>query len=138
MEQQPTMPTTGPGAASDVAARAAEIRKRLRGQVVRQRMETARLAYGQLYTLAEIRRKTAESLPMRLGYTRGASLEPIETYRERIPDAALLQYDEAVRSGLFSQFWVAIPSYRKESQADPWIVAQVEETDLAAIITHWE
>lgn len=35
---------------------------------------------------------------------------------------ALLKYDDAVRSGLFSKFWVATPTYYQERQMDPWII----------------
>ncbi|PYO57609.1 MAG: hypothetical protein DMD83_08345 [Candidatus Rokuibacteriota bacterium] len=45
--------------------------------------------------MAEIRRKVADSLPHRLGFLRGAVLEPIETYQEFIPDEVLLKYDGA-------------------------------------------
>jgi len=40
--------------AADTAARAQEIRRRLPGQARRQRLDTARLEYGPLYSLAEI------------------------------------------------------------------------------------
>ena len=39
--------------AADTAARAQEIRRRLPGQARRQRLDTARLEYGPLYSLAE-------------------------------------------------------------------------------------
>ena len=45
--------------------------------------------------MAEIRRKVADSLPHRLGFLRGAVLEPIETYQGFIPDEVLLKYDGA-------------------------------------------
>jgi hypothetical protein len=65
-------------------------------------------------------------------------LEPIEHYRERIPDESLLKYDDAVRSGLFSKFWVATPTYYQERQVDPWIVAEVTGTDRWAVIARWD
>ena len=131
--------TTRPDAtATDVAARIRAIRARLPGQLLRERIEMATLCHGPLYSLAEIRQRVGEVLPRRLGYVRGAALEPIETYREPIPDEALLKYDDAVRSGLFSKFWVATPTYYQERQVDPWIVAEVEGTDRWAVIVRWD
>jgi hypothetical protein len=62
---------------------------------------------------------------------------PIETYRDFIPDEALLKYDDAVRSGLFASFRVATPAYRAERQVDPWIVVQVRDADVYAGIAQW-
>ena len=124
--------------ASDVATRIRAIRSRLPGQLLRERLEMAILCHGPLYTLAEIRQRVGEVLPRRLGYVRGATLEPIEQYREPIPDEALLKYDDAVRSGLFSKFWVATPTYYQDRQVDPWIVAEVEGTDRWAVIVRWD
>ena len=95
--------TTPPDAtAIDVAARIRAIRARLPGQLLRERLEMAQLDYGPLYSLAEVRQRVGEVLPRRLGYVRGATLEPIEQYREPIPDEALLKFDDAVQSGIFS------------------------------------
>jgi hypothetical protein len=121
----------------DDGARVASIRSRLPGQVLRQRIEMAKLCYGPLYTLAEVRRKVGEALPYRLGFIRGAALEPIETYRDLIPDAALLKYDDALKSGLFSKFWVATPTYYEERQVDPWILAEVDGAEVFAVIAQW-
>src|SRR5437879_5920556 len=67
-----------------------------------------------------------------------AALELIESYRERIPEHALLKYDDAVQSGLFDKFWVATPTYYQERQVDPWIVAEVGGADRWAVIARWE
>jgi hypothetical protein len=123
---------------TDLAARAREIRSRLPGQMLAQRLEMAALCYGPLYSLAEVRHHVGAVLPRRLGYVRGASLEPIETYTSPIPDEALLKYDEAARSGLFSKFWVATPTYYQERQVDPWIVAEVDGADRWAVIARWD
>jgi hypothetical protein len=122
----------------DTVARLREIRSRLPGQMLQERLENAQLTYGPLYTLAEIRQRVGEVLPRRLGYVRSAVLEPVETYRERIPDESLLKYDDAIRSGLFSKFWVATPTYYQERQVDPWIVAEVAGTDRWAVIARWD
>ena len=121
----------------DVAARIRTIRARLPGQLLRERLEMALLDYGPLYSLAEIRQRVGEVLPRRLGYVRGATLEPIEQYREAIPDEALLKFDDAVQSGIFSKFWVATPTYYQERQVDPWIVGEVEGTERWAVIARW-
>jgi hypothetical protein len=123
--------------AVDDGARVTTIRSRLPGQVLRQRIEMAKVCYGPLYTLAEVRRKVGEALPYRLGFIRGAALEPIETYRELIPDAALLKYDDALKSGLFSKFWVATPTYYEERQIDPWILGEVDGAEVFAVIAQW-
>jgi hypothetical protein len=122
----------------ETVTRVREIRSRLPGQMLQERLENAQLTYGPLYTLAEIRQRVGEVLPRRLGYVRSAVLEPVENYRERIPDESLLKYDDAVRSGLFSKFWVATPTYYQERQVDPWIVAEVSGTDRWAVIARWD
>lgn len=121
----------------DQTARVATIRAGLPGQVLRQRIEMATVCYGPLYTLAEVRRRVGEALPYRFGFIRGATLEPIEDYREVIPDEALLKYDDAVKSGLFRHFWVATPTYYEERQVDPWILAEVNGIERYAVIAQW-
>jgi hypothetical protein len=123
--------------AVDDGARVTTIRSRLPGQILRQRIEMAKVCYGPLYTLAEVRRKVGEALPYRLGFIRGSALEPIETYRELIPDAVLLKYDDALKSGLFSKFWVATPTYYEERQIDPWILGEVDGAEVFAVIAQW-
>jgi hypothetical protein len=122
----------------DESSRASRIRARLPGQMLRERIELTRASYGPLYTMVEIRRKVAETLPHRIGYVRGAVFEPIETYAEAIPDEALLKYDDAVRSGLFNKFWVVTPTYYRERQLDPWIVGEVIGANLCAVIAQWD
>ena len=122
----------------DAAARARTIRTRLPGQMLNERLEMARVMYGPLYTLEEIRQKVAETLPRRIGFVRGAVLEPIEGYTEPIPEAALLKYDDAVQSGYFSKFWMATPKYYEQRQVDPWIVAEVTGSGLGAVIAQWD
>jgi hypothetical protein len=82
--------------------------------------------------------KVAEVLPRRVGFVRGTALQPIETYSGRIPDDALLKWDDAVQSGLFSKFMVATPTYYSERQVDPWIVGEVEGTDRWAVVAQWD
>ena len=124
--------------APDLTVRARAIRARLPGQLLRERQDMARLCYGPLYSLAEIRQRVGEVLPRRFGFVRGATLEPIEEYREPIPDEALLKYDDAARTGWFSKFWVATPTYYQERQVDPWIVAEVQGLGRWAVIVRWE
>jgi hypothetical protein len=123
---------------TDPASRARAIRARLPGQLLRERQDMARLCYGPLYSLAEIRQRVGEVLPRRFGFVRGATLEPIEQYREPIPDEALLKYDDAAQTGWFSKFWVATPTYYQERQVDPWIVAEVQGVDRWAVIARWD
>jgi hypothetical protein len=131
-------PHAGAPATSDLDARIRAIRARLPGQVLRERIDMAKVCYGPLYTLAEVRQKVGQSLPRRTGYVRGAVLEPIEDYRAAVPDEALLKYDDAVTSSLFTRFWVATPTYYQERQVDPWILGEVAGTDLYAVIAQWD
>jgi hypothetical protein len=124
---------------TETAARARAIRSRLPGQMLRERLEMAALLYGPLYTLTEIRQRIAETLTRRAGFVRGAAIEPIESYREPIPEAALFKYDDAVQSGLFSRFAVGTPMYYRQHQTDPWIIGEVTgETDRWAVIAQWD
>jgi hypothetical protein len=131
--------TTRPDASvAEIAARACAIRARLPGQMLAEREATAQLYYGPLYSLAEIRQRIGEVLPWCFGYIRSAALEPIEQYRDPIPDEALLKYDDAFQRGVFSRFWVATPTYYHDRQMDPWIVAEVEGGDRWAVIARWD
>ncbi len=121
----------------DTEARLRNIRARLPGQMLEERIETAHACHGALYTLAEIRKNVAKTLPRRIGRMRGAVLEPIEKYRDPIPADVLLKYDEAVHSGLFAKFWVATPAYYEQRQVDPWIVGEIEGARLCALIAQW-
>ena len=119
--------------------RARAVRARLPGQMLHQRIENAQLTRGPLYTLAEIRQRVGEALPRRFGYVRSAVLEPIESYRDLIPDHALLKYDDAVQSSLFDKFWVATPTYYQERQVDPWIIGEIGGgADRWAVIARWD
>jgi hypothetical protein len=120
------------------AARARIIRARLPGQMLRERIETAALVFGPLYSLQEIYTRVGETLPRRIGYVRSAVTEPIETYRARIPNEVLLRYDDAVQSGLFAKFMVVTPTYYRERQLDPWIIAEVTGSDRWAVIARWD
>ena len=122
----------------DIDSRVRSIRARLPGQMLRERIQMAELLHGPLYSLAEVRQKVGQALPRRAGYVRGAALEPIEEYRQAIPDEALLKYDDAVRSNLFARFWVATPTYYQERQVDPWILGEVTGTDRYAVIARWD
>ena len=138
MEHIEAARTGSPATPPDADARVRAIRAKLPGQMLRERIEMAQVCYGPLYTLAEIRQKVGHTLPRRAGFIRGAVLEPIEDYRQPIPDEALLKYDDAQKSGLFSKFWVATPTYYQERQVDPWIVAEVEGSDRWAVIARWD
>jgi hypothetical protein len=135
MNQLSPIPTE---VSNDQTARIRKIRSELPGQMLRERVETARLCYGPLYSMNEVRQKVAETLPRRVGYMRSAALEPIETYQDPIPDDALLKYDDARSSGLFSKFWVASPRYYESKQTDPWIIAEVQGTELYAVVAQWD
>src|SRR5947199_8824653 len=90
--------------AADTAARAQEIRRRLPGQARRQRLDTARLEYGPLYSLAAIPQREAQTLHQQAGLIRRAVVEPNENYQGTIPDEPLLNNDAAAHIGLYSDF----------------------------------
>lgn len=52
-------------------------------------------------------------------------------YEAPIPDAALLKYGRAMRSELFSGFWVVEPAYQEKniSVSDPWLIGRVKGTE---------
>ena len=124
--------------APECAARVRQIRSRLPGQMRSERLDEARCRYGPLYTRTQVREKVAATLPVRFGYVRSAALEPIETYGLPIPPEALLKYDDALTTGLFSRFLVATPRYYEAPQTDPWIIGEVVETKLFAVIACWD
>lgn len=125
-------------ASVDMAERLRAIRLRLPGQAVMERVEMARAAHGPLYTMGLIRERVADTLPVRIGYVRSTIVEPIEEYRDVVPDDALLKYDDAQRSGLFSKFSIVTPTYYRERQIDPWIVGEVTGSKLCAVIASWD
>jgi hypothetical protein len=124
---------------TDLTIRIRAIRARLPGQMASERLDAAALSYGPLYTLADIRQRVAASIPRRIGFVRGATFEPIETYQATIPDHALVKYDDALQTGLFSRFLVATPTYYRERELDPWIIAEVlGNIDRWVVVTQWD
>jgi hypothetical protein len=127
----------GSGIDRDTASlteRVRAIRARLPGQLLRERLETA-AAWGPLYTRQDIEREVTQTLPKRFAQRRVVVLEPIETYRDRIADDALLKFGDAADSGVFSSFWIARPAYWNETQVGrPWIIGEVSGADLYAVI----
>jgi hypothetical protein len=123
--------------ATAAAERVRQIRARLPGQVRRERIETARALYGTLYGLTELQQKIGQTMTPRWGQRRTARLEPIESYEDAIPDEALLKFDDAQRTGLFTAFHVATPAYTKGQEVDPWLVGQLTDCSLYAVIAQW-
>jgi hypothetical protein len=130
--------TSGPEAVTVDEARARAIRLTLPGQAALARRAEAEAAWGTLYTLEELRRQVRATLPPRLGRAREAIVESIEAYRSPIPDDALLKYDDALRTGLFSRFFVATPAYDGDRAVDPWIVGELKGAPLYAIVAQWD
>jgi len=77
--------------APETADRVQEIRRSLPGQMCEEPVETARLHDGPVYTRHEIRRRVARTLGWRFGFSRGATVEPIEAYAAPISPEALLK-----------------------------------------------
>jgi len=118
----------------DVHARVRDIRAGLPGQLRQQRLQTASLLYGPLYSLDEVHQRIAGSLPFRFGALRRVRVVPIERADVLLPDDMLLAYDDAFRSGVFARFLVATPAYYWRAQTGAWLVAQVDGTTRWAIL----
>ena len=118
-------------------ARIRDIRAGLPGQLRRQRLRTASLMFGPLYSLDQIHRRIARTLPFRFGSVRRLRVTPIEQAEIVIPEDILLRYDEAVQAGVFARFLVGTPAYYWRPAADAWLVAEVAGTDRWAVLAHW-
>jgi hypothetical protein len=118
-------------------ARIRDIRAGLPGQMRQQRLRTASLVFGPLYSLDEIHRRIARTLPFRPGVVRRLRVAPIEQAETIIPEDVLLRYDEALQAGVFSRFLVGTPAYYWRPAGDAWLVAEVAGTDRWAVLAHW-
>lgn len=114
-----------------------DIRATLPGQLRRARLATAALMYGPLYSLDDLHRRIARTLPWRPGSVRRVKVDPIERADTLIPDDVLLKYDDALQLGVFARFLIARPAYWWRPRGDPWLVAGVAETEQWAIIASW-
>ena len=121
----------------DVDAHLREIRAGLPGQLRQQRLRAAALEFGPLYSLDDIHRRIAHTLPSVLGCVRRTRVTPIERARMFIPEDALLRYDEAAQHGVFARFLVATPAYYWRSQPAAWLIAEVDGTDRWVVLAHW-
>ncbi|HET7342120.1 MAG TPA: hypothetical protein VFL90_11695 [Methylomirabilota bacterium] len=120
----------------ELQARVRDIRAGLPGQLRQQRLRTAALLYGPLYSLDEVHARLARTLPWRWGWLRRVRVEAIERADTLLPDEVLLAYDDAVQAGVFSRFLVATPSYYWRAAAEFWLVAEVQGTGRWAILAH--
>lgn len=118
-------------------ARIRDIRAGLPGQLRQQRLRTASLIFGPLYSLDQIHRRIAHTLPFRFGCVRRMSVAPIERSETIMPEDVLLRYDEASQSGVFSRFLVGTPAYYCWPTRDAWLLAQIDSTERWAVLAHW-
>ncbi|HEY3099780.1 MAG TPA: hypothetical protein VGL14_12775 [Methylomirabilota bacterium] len=118
-------------------ARIRDIRAGLPGQLRQQRLRTASLVFGPLYSLDQIHRRIARTLPFRLGSVRRLRVTPIEQAEIIIPEDVLLRYDEAAQAGVFARFLVGTPAYYWRPAGDAWLVAEVAGTERWAVLAHW-
>lgn len=121
----------------NLEARIHDIRAGLPGQLRQQRLRTASLIFGPLYSLDQVHHRIAHTLPFRFGGLRRMCVTPIERAEIIIPEDVLLRYDEAVHSGLFSRFLVGTPAYYWWPTSDAWLVAEVAGTERWAVLAHW-
>jgi hypothetical protein len=118
----------------DLRARAREIRAGLPGQVRQQQLTTASLLYGALYSLDELHRRIARTLPWCFGAVRRAKVTAIEQAEVTLSDELLLKYDDAARLGVFARFLIATPAYYWCARGQPWLIAEVHGTERWAVI----
>ena len=135
--------------------RAAIIRAELPGQRTERAHCTirseAQLRYGQILSWRAVLDAVARVAPRRLFFFRDALATKLEVYRGPIPDEALLAFDEAQRTGLFSSYWIVTPRYEslgaRLAASDPWLVAQLNDADAYApgfhlsnyvVLAHWD
>jgi hypothetical protein len=121
----------------DLHARVRDIRAGLPGQLRQQRLRSAALLYGPLYSLDEVHRRLALTLPPRFGCMRRVRVVSIERAEIVLPDEVLLAYDDALQAGVFARFLVATPAYYWWPQRTAWLVAQVDGTARWAVLTRW-
>ena len=129
--------SSGPSHERDVHGRAREIRAGLPGQLRRARLATASMLYGPLYSLEELHRQIARTLPWRLGRVRRVKVEAIERSETEISDAVLLKYDDALQVDVFSRFLIVTPAYYVWPAGDPALVAEVADSERWALVARW-
>ena len=129
-------PPRDPTAATerDLRARARDIRAGLPGQLRQQRLTTASLLYGTLYSLDELHHRIGRTLPWCFGAVRRAKVVSIEQAEVTLSDELLLKYDDATRLGVFSRFLIATPAYYWCARGQPWLLAEVQGTERWAVI----
>ena len=91
-----------------------------------------------------IRQRVRKTLPFRPFRIRTWEWTPVDSYRGRIPEAALCRLGEAQESHLFDRFFVAEPFYeddRSRLTVDPWLLGLWEPISVrpteAVIIAAW-
>jgi hypothetical protein len=95
------------------------------------------MLYGPLYSLEELHRLIAGTLPWCLGRVRRVKVEAIERWETEIPDAVLLKYDDALQVGVFSRFLIVTPAYYVWPAGDPSLVAEVADSERWALVARW-
>ena len=103
----------------------------------RERLATASLVYGPLFSLQTMHRRIAHTLPWRPGRLRRTKVTPIAQSEVAIPDDVLMKYDDARQLGVLSQFLIVRPAYFWAPDGLCWLVAGVAETARWAIIASW-
>lgn len=118
--------------------RARRVRHHLYGQTLGERIAQARARYGRVYTRAELR---AVAYPRRRAWSSRIErrlVKPLEAYRAPIPDDALLRYDDASETALFSRFCVVAPAGGHEDRPTHWIVGELRGgLERYAIVARW-
>ncbi len=118
-------------------ARLRALRAGLPRQACHERVATASLVFGPLYSTAELHRRLARTLPRRPGLVRRVKLATIDRSELVLPDHVLLRYGDAVQLGVFSRFLVARPAYYWRAGGVPWLVGLVDGTDQWGVIARW-
>jgi hypothetical protein len=133
-----TVPDTLDLDAFEAGARVRRIRDRLLGQTLGERVAQARARYGLVYTLAELRAAICPRWRPWFSHSDRGFMEPLEGYEAPIPDDALLRYDDASETALFSRFWVVASTRSGADRPARWIVGEVRgSAGLYAIVARW-
>jgi hypothetical protein len=118
--------------------RVRRIRDRLLRPTLDERVARVRARYGRVYTRAQLCGGGAARRRGRFRRLERGCARSLEAYGARIPDDALLRYDDALGTEAFSQFWVVTPARSGRDRCARWLVGELRGgVDLFAIVARW-
>lgn len=108
--------------------------ERIRATIPGQKAIEARSRFGQSFGFGQVRDRIRKTQPLRVFSRRACDWTQIAVYAQTIPDTVLLKYDDARKSGLFSEFHVVTPTPVGTGR---WLVGCVDCTDEWIVISRW-